>query len=237
MNRQFSILLGVALILAGIGGTVYNLLAPLLDWDAWHWGAWRLWPLIVISIGAFLMLIPLMVRGQRGLGVLFIPATPILTTGGLLLFSSVFNVWSAWTWLWPLLVLAAAAGFLLAAVYIRTLWLVVPAIIIGANGLLFLFCAVTKMWTVWSVLWTIEPLSVGLALMVVSVDRRVSPWLFWAGAITCGLAGLGLVGMTTIISDWWLINLSGPVILMLAGFLMLVWDVMRRATSPGVATE
>jgi hypothetical protein len=237
MNRQFSILVGVALILAGLGGMVYNLLAPLFDWDAWHWGAWRLWPLIVISIGAFLMLVPLVVRGQRGLGVLFIPATPILTIGGLLLFSSVFNAWSAWAWLWPLLVLAAAAGFLLAAVYVRTLWLVVPAIIIGANGLLFLFCAVTNMWDVWSVLWTIEPLSAGLALMVVSAGRRVSPWLFWAGAITCGLAGLGLVGMTTIISDWWLINLSGPVILMLAGFLMLVWDVLRRATSPGVAVE
>lgn len=237
MNRQFSILVGVTLILAGLGGMLYNLLAPLLDWDAWQWGAWRLWPLIVVSIGALLMLVPLVVRGQRVLGVFFIPAAPILTIGGLLLFSSVFNAWNAWTWLWPLLVLAAAAGFLLAAVYVRTLWLVVPAIIIGANGLLFFFCAVTNMWDVWSVLWTIEPLSVGLALMVVSMDRRVSPWLFWAGAITCGLAGLSLVGMTAIISDWWLINLSGPVILMLAGFLMLVWDVLQRATSPGAATE
>jgi len=120
---------------------------------------------------------------------------------------------------------------------VRTLWLVVPAIIVGANGSLFFFCAVTNMWDVWAVLWTIEPLSAGLALMVVRVDRRVSPWLFWAGAITCGLAGLGLVGMTTIISDWWWINLSGPVILMLAGFLMLAWDVVRRATAAGATVE
>lgn len=236
MDRQFSILMGVALILVGILGVAYNLLVPLLDWGVWFWGPWRLWPLIVVSVGLFLMLVPLMVRGQRGLGVLFIPAVPILVTGGMLLFTSVFNVWDAWAWLWPLEVLAVSVGFLLAAVYVQMIWLVIPAIIIGTNGLLLQFCAATNLWNVWSVLWTVEPLSVGLALIAVSAGRR-SPGLFWVGTIACGLAGMGLIGMAAIMSDWWLINLSGPVILILAGFLLLIWDVARRASSPSVATE
>jgi hypothetical protein len=235
VNRQSSILAGVALILVGIVGLIFNLLAPLLDLDVWYWGPWRLWPLIVVHIGAFLMVIPLALREQRGLGALFIPAAPILATGGLLLLTSVFDVWGAWAWLWPLEVLALAFGFLLAAVHMRTIWFVVPAIIIGANGLLLQFCAATNMWDVWSVLWTTEPFAVGLALLAVSADKR-SPALFWAGVITCGLAGIGLAAMTAIISDWWWINLSGPVILILAGSLLLIWDIARRASSSGTTS-
>jgi hypothetical protein len=57
------------------------------------------------------------------------------------------------------------------------------------------FCALTGMWEVWAVLWTVEPLAVGLALLAVGGKTR-SNRLLVAGLVVCGLAGLALVGMT-----------------------------------------
>jgi hypothetical protein len=89
---------------------------------------------------------PLAVRGKRGLGALFIPGMPTLATGLILLLASVFRRWDVWAWLWPLEVLALAAGFLVAAIYTRVIELVIPAIIIGLNRLLLQFCTVTGLW-------------------------------------------------------------------------------------------
>jgi hypothetical protein len=236
MNRQFSLLAGIILILMGILALMFTLPMPILGPNVWRWGAWRLWPLAVVSVSAFFVLPPLLVRGWRALGALFIPGMPILTTGAILLFASVFDLWGAWEWLWPLEVLALAEGFLFATIYTRVIWLAIPAIIIGANGLVLQFCALTGLWEAWAVLWLVEPLSVGLSLLVISAMRR---WfgLFVAGLIVCGLAGLGLVGMTAILSEWWPVSLLGSGVLILAGFLLLLWEVVRRLPLPRPATE
>ncbi|MCK4306087.1 MAG: hypothetical protein KAY24_17740 [Candidatus Eisenbacteria sp.] len=92
------------------------------------------------------------------------------------------------------------------------------------------------LWSVWAVLWTLEPLSVGLSLLVVSVVKR-SGGLFTAGLILCGIAGMGLIGMTAILSAWWLPNLLGPAILILVGFSLLISGVIRRSPSPAPAGE
>jgi hypothetical protein len=34
------------------------------------------------------------------------------------------------------------------------------------------FCALTGLWNAWAVLWTVEPLSVGLSLLAVSAKTR-----------------------------------------------------------------
>jgi hypothetical protein len=179
MNKQPSLLAGIILILVGILALMFNLAVPVLGLGLW-WDVWRLWPLAVVGLSAFLVLPPLFVRGRRALGVLFVPGMPILTTGAILLLASVFDLWFVWEWLWPLEVLALAQGLLFAAVYTRVIWLIIPTIIIGANGLVLQFCALTGLWEVWAVLWTVEPLSVGLSLLVVSARRRRSG-LFVAG--------------------------------------------------------
>ncbi|NIV37763.1 MAG: hypothetical protein GWN58_52620, partial [Anaerolineae bacterium] len=65
------------------------------------------------------------------------------------LLASVFNVWSVWAWLWPMELISLAMGFLFAAIYMRLIWLIIPATIIGLNGMVFQFCAITGLWHWW----------------------------------------------------------------------------------------
>ena len=202
----------------------------------WMWGAWRLWPLLVVAGGLLFVVSPLLARGRRGLGGLFIPGVPILTTGGILLYASVLDTWQAWEWLWPLEILAIAMGFLLAAIYMRSIWLLFPAIIVGANGALLQFCALTGLWESWAVLWPVEPLAVGLAFLIVNLRRR-SKGLFIAGMIMCVIAAMGLIGMTAVFPRWVLINALGPAVLLLVGLLMLVNNLVRRPAAPEPVAE
>jgi hypothetical protein len=236
MGRRLSVLVGITLILIGGLSLAFTLVMPGLGMRAWAWGAWQLWPLVVVAAGLLFVVSPLLVRGRRGLGGLFIPGVPILTTGAILLYASVLDAWHAWEWLWPLEVLAVAAGFLLAAVYMRAIWLLFPAIVVGANGALLQFCAVTGMWESWAVLWAIEPLSVGLAFLLINVRQRARG-LFIAGLILCVVAAAGLMGMTAVFPGWLLVNALGPAILVLAGVLMLAHSLVRRPASPGPVTE
>ena len=195
--------------------------------------------MVVVFAGLMFMLAPLLARGAhsaRGLGGLFIPGTPILVTGGILLLASVTHYWRVWEWLWPLEVLAVSAGFIFAALYMRNLWLVIPAVIVGLNGLVLQFCAITGLWQTWAVLWTVEPLAVGLSLFVIGVGKRMAA-LFVAGVILCSLAGLGFVGMTALtFSGRWMLSWIGPAILVLSGLALLVWGILPRSSGPKPAT-
>ena len=236
MNRRFSLLIGIAFILIGLLSLAFTLVMPMLGLGVWMWAAWRLWPLVVVAAGLLFVISPLLVRGRRGLGGLFIPGVPVLATGAILLYASVFDAWHAWEWLWPLEVLAVAMGFLLASIYMRSIWLLFPAILVGANGALFLFCALTGLWESWAVLWTIEPLSLGLAFLVVNLKQR-SKGLFIAGVIMCVVAALGLIGMTAVFPYWVLVNVLGPAILLFVGVLMLINGLVRRPAAPEPASE
>jgi hypothetical protein len=242
MNRQISVLVGIALVLIGGMAMACVLATSVLGLGVWGWGPWRLWPLVVISVGLLFVVPPLLVRGKRGLGGLFIPGMPVLATGSILLFCSVLNAWGAWEWLWPVEVLGLAVGFLFAALYMRVIWLLIPAVIIGLNGLLFQFCAITGWWSVWAVLWTIEPLSVGLALLAVNF-RRPSTGLLTAGVALCVLAGLGFVeSFAVVVLSWifhtgWLWRWVGPVMLILAGCLVLILGLLHRPSSPSWVAE
>lgn len=173
------------------------------------------------------VLTPFLVQRRAGWGGMFIPGVPILATGAILLFTSVFDVWGAWRWLWPVEVWSLALGFALAALYMRNIWLMIPAIIVGANGLLFQFCALTGWWEVWAVLWAIEPLSVGVALLVVNVAKRQTGLLI-GGLILCGVGAISMIGMTAILPEWWLLNLLGPALLVGTGFLLLLTNARPR---------
>jgi len=241
MNKRFPILTGIVLILVGAMALACSVV-PLLGLNVWRWGPWRLWPLVVVSAGLLFIVPPLLARDKRGLGGLFIPGVPVLVTGGILLFASVFDAWGAWSWLWPLELLAVAAGFLSAAIYMQNIWLLIPAITVGANGLLFQFCAITGWWGVWAVLWTIEPLSVGLALLAVNAKQR-SAGLLIAGITACALAGMGLVqslaivALSAIFSVGWLWKWTGPATLIFAGFLLLILSLLHRPSALSLAAE
>ncbi|MBN1640329.1 MAG: hypothetical protein JXA09_03765 [Anaerolineae bacterium] len=235
MNRRTSLLIGIVLIALGLSVLGVTLVLPLLGiriGDLFQ--LWRLWPLTVIGAGLGLTLPPLLVRGRRGLGGLFIPGVPVLATGGILLFTSVLDWWAAWAWLWPVEVLAVAAGLALAAAYMRVIWLLIPAIIVGANGLLFQFCAITGLWNVWAVMWAIEPLSVGLSLLLIGGAKR-RPGLLTAGAILCGVGGVAVLGMSAIVSaSWlagwtWVIRVILAAALVVAGVLLTLWSLSRRS--------
>ncbi|MBN1579824.1 MAG: hypothetical protein JXA89_03915 [Anaerolineae bacterium] len=237
MDKRLSAFVGLGLIIVGLMALASTVLMPMLGIRILHNGLLRLWPLTVSGVGWCFILPPLLVRNRRGLGGLFIPGIPILTTGAILTFASVFNWWSAWEWLWPLEVLSVAAGFIAAAAYMRVIWLCIPAFIIGANGLLFQFCAITGLWDVWAVMWTIEPLSIGLALLFIGA-RKKRPGLLLAGLILCTLSGVGLIGMMAIVSmsamfaGWWLFRLAGPALLIFLGVLLLAGNAVRYSFIP-----
>ena len=90
--------------------------------------------------------------------------------------------------------------------------------------------------------WTVEPLSVGLALLAVYLKQR-SPTLLAAGIAMCGLAGVGLVGslvilfLSAIFHVGWLWRWIGPAMLIVVGFLFLVLSLLHRAPAPDLAAE
>ncbi len=235
MDRKSQVLAGVGLIFLGILSLAFTAVTSLLGFNVGVLFL-RMWPLIVVGIGLGFVLPPFLVRGKRGLGALLIPGFPILMTGTILLVASVFNAWGIWAWLWPMELLALASGFLFAAIYMQVIWLVIPAILVGLNALAFQFCAITGLWHWWSVLWVIEPLSVGLALLAVNVKVR-STALSIAGLILCGLAGLGFLLMLTVLGLWWPVGLLGPAILLLSGSVLLAWGMARYLLLPRTALE
>jgi hypothetical protein len=235
MSKQRMIVAGGGLICLGVLWLMLGLVASLFGINLLGF-ALRFWPGIISLVGLAFLVPPFLVRGKRGLGGLFIPGMPILVTGGILLVASVLNAWGIWAWLWPMEVLAVAIGFLTAAVYMRVSGLLIPATIVGINGLMFQFCAFTGLWSWWSVLWTVEPLAVGLALLLVGAQQH-SAGMIKAGMILCGVAAACFLLMMTIFAGGWLFGLVGPGLIILAGLVLLAWGMLRHRLLPQSATE
>ena len=235
MSRQSSISVGVGLMGLGVLWIVAMLVGSLFGINLLGF-VLRFWPIVVSAAGLAFVLPPILVRGKRGLGALFIPGAPILVVGGLLMIASVLNAWSLWAWLWPMILLGLALGFAISAFCMRVDGLFIPAIIIGLNGLVFQFSAVTGLWSWWSVLWTVEPLSVGLALLLFGA-RKGSSGTLTAGLILCGIAAAFFVLMTAILTGGWLFKLLGPGLFILVGLALLAWGLARGKLLPQSATE
>jgi hypothetical protein len=237
MRKENAIVISLILIAVGIIALAASVFGALFGFRIW-----QLWPLFVISAGVLFILPPALNREKRGLGGLYIPGIPILVNGMLLLFTSVFRWWSAWEWLWPLELLAVALGFALAAFQLNSIWLLIPAIIIGANGLLMQFCALTGWWGLWAVLWIVEPLSLAAAFFAVNT-RKHSPGLRFASVILCIVSAVGfaqslfIIVFSRIISVWGLWKWSSSVLLILAGVGLLVWGLSRPAQNTRLAAE
>lgn len=233
MNKTTFFLLGLGLLLAGLLGLAGELLLPVIGLSGWILS--RLWPLLVIGPGLVLFLMGCMGISRRALGSLFIPAVPLLTTGGILLFASLFRFWSIWSLAWPFEILAVALGFLLAAIFMRQPWLLLPAFLTGINGLVLLFCNVTGWWSAWSFLWSVEPLALGLAFLVIGLLRHSSR-LVVPGVLLSGFAVLaaGGLGVLYLMGDW--VWRFWPLALVLSGLLLLGGSLMVPGRSKVVVS-
>jgi len=228
-SRIFSLIFGAALIAIGVLSMFANLF--LLT------ESWRLWPVSVVIFGLLLTLPGFFGIAKRGLGALFIPGTPVLVTGGILLFGSVFHNWGIWAAAWPLEVLGVALGFGLAAIFMRVPALAIPAFLFGINGLVLAFCNLTGLWQAWALLWPVEPLAIGLGLLVLGFSTR-SSGANVAGVTLCVIAGIGFF-MTSFISMFNLsiLRFTVPSMLVLTGLIVAVMSFVGHKSTTVKATE
>ena len=235
VDRKGLLLLGSALVVLGVLSLLGTGLLALFGLNPGLL-ILRLWPLAIVGLGLLFVVPPFRVRDRRALGAHFIPGFPILMVGAILTLASVLDFWGIWEYLWPMLIISLASGFLFAAIYTQLIGLLVPAIIIGLNGLVFQFCALTGLWDWWSVLWVIEPLAVGLSLLAINAKVQ-SRALSIVGLSFCGLAGFGFLLMITVLGAWWPVWLLAPALLILAGIVLLGLGMVRHMLVPRAALE
>jgi hypothetical protein len=225
MQKKASLLIGVTLIALGVLALAGNLLIR-ANGIGFLLG-FRAWPIFVVGAGLLFCLPPFIFPKQRGLSGLFMPGIPTLTTGMLLFVASVTGNWSIWAYLWPLEVISVAIGFVLMAIFLKVPWLMIPASVVGLTGLVLQFCAITGWWSSWAVLWTVEPLAVGLPLLVIGLIKKIEG-VKLAGIILCGLAGLAFAAMSTVlVTSLWITRLIGPALVLGLGALLVVSALMK----------
>jgi hypothetical protein len=219
MNRSNSLIAGIMLIALGALALFFSLSGINLWAVSWRW-----WPTVVIGFGALLALLPIFIR-KRWMGLIYVIAAPIIASGVMLLISMTSDNWLLWVRWWPIGVLSTALGFAIAAVYAREAWLAVPAIVLGVNGGIFLFNMLAGQWYLWKVLWILEPLSLGLALLFVGVVKH-SNVTFGFGAALSVISALLAAMMTPIFRDTAQFAGSlGAVTLIVVGGAFLLWNV------------
>ena len=219
-ERFISLIFGFGLIITGVLSMVGNMFL--------RGEAWRLWPIVVILLGLALTAPGFWGFVRRGFGSFFIPGIPVLATGMILMVASLSNHWSIWAAAWPLEVLSVALGFSLAAIFMRLPALAIPAFIFGANGLLLAFCNLTGLWQAWALLWPIEPLCVGLGLLVLSLFNR-SRGTRQAAVVLFIIAGCGFF-ITSFISvfNYSILRFGSPLLLIATGVLLAALSFFRR---------
>ena len=219
VSKPVSFVFGLFLVFFGGAALLLNTGFSFMGWQL---SALRLWPLFIMGMGLVFAISPLVVRGRPGLGGLFIPAFPIMATGTLLAIGSFFELWNVWSYLWPVEILALAFGFICFAIYARNVWLLIPALFIGANGAILQFCAVTGWWSSWAVLWTIEPLCVGLMLLLIAWKSR-SIAVMTTGLVISAFSLMAAAGMSTLVSGYWqFASTLGALCFILAGIGLLL---------------
>lgn len=232
MQKAWNFVIGIVLVMCGATALATNLVLPALGVSTSWIQPWSIWPLFILALGSVLLLMALFSIRNPGWGALFIPALPVITVGGMLILSTVFGYWHLWSFAWPFIILSLAVGFLLAAVFMRNVWLGIPAIIIGVNAVVLTFCSLTGLWDWWAFLWTVEPLALGLIFLLISFKTRSGVMMLLA-LLTCGFALFAFSVMTgfMIFGDW-AFRMAAPALLILTGILLLSWGSIRRIGSP-----
>lgn len=226
MEKRTSLLFGITLIILAVLALAGNLLLRLGGGLVSVSG--QAWPLIVIGAGLLFCLPPFIFSKVPGLGGLFIPGVPVLTTGLLLFAASMSNNWNIWAYWWPMEVIGAAVGFVMAAIFLRVVWLAIPASIIGINGLILQFCALTGLWEAWAVLWTLEFAGVGLPLLFIGIAQKIDG-VRLAGIILCSIAAVSFAAMSTLLaSSMWIFGVIGSGLILLLGVYLILSAILKK---------
>lgn len=233
MNRNSSLLVGGGLVLLGLFGLVVNILFSIFHISIPLWQVWRVWPIFVIGIGLLLVAPPVFSPKNRGMGYLFIPGSLILAAGSMLMIASLFSAWETLTYWWPVYLLSLGVGFFLAAVFARNIYLIIPGLVIFLNGVVMQFCSLTGQWELWAVLWAVEPLSIGLGLLVVGLGKRSGVALGFA-FVLCAFTGIAFFSTSALhFSGSWLLRYGGPAILIFAGAFVLLLGLVNKPSGSG----
>jgi hypothetical protein len=230
MTRILNIGAGIALVLFGGLLLAYNTVGLVfrLELPAF----WRLWPLALGCLALWFMLPPIISPKHRSLGALFIPGLPILALCGVALMANFFPPARVWTMFWPLFIIALGIGLALAGLYLRVIWMLIPALILLFMGAAFQFSAFTGAWRAWSVLWVTIPLAVGLALLIISLVRR-SFGLFIASTFIGGTAMAIALSLTALLTNRWsAVGLVGGLGLIVAGVILAGSSLLRGRNTP-----
>lgn len=225
MQKKGSLFIGLFLILVGIlllGGNMFLSLSKQIPTSVFP-----LWPVIVLAAGLLFVMPPIFSPNRRGLGGLFIPGIPILVTGGILLAESMLDYWEIWVIAWPLEVIAVGIGFLLAAIFIRVIWLLIPSLIITFVGGALAFTTLTGLWSTWAFLWTVVPLALGLAFVIIGLNEQKTA-ITIVGAGLAGFAGVIFASLSVSISGWDFLNLLAPGFVILIGLLIFATSFGKR---------
>jgi hypothetical protein len=234
MNRLISTVAGLMLIALGALTLLSNVALGLFGINLARYVVALVWAPFLISTGLLFVAVPLVNRRQRSLGGLFIPGLPILAAGVVTLLATLLPWWHIWARLWPVVVLALAAGFICLALHLRVIWIVIPAIFIGLNGLALQFCALTGLWGAWAVLWAVEPLGVGLTLLLTASQTRSTATLV-VGLIFCAFSGVVMTGLIVLLPGLWrLVGFLSAGGFMVLGLLLIVGALLspRRPAAP-----
>jgi hypothetical protein len=229
-EKLFNLIAGITLLVIGVAALVGNLFLATK--------AWRLWPLIIVLAGLGLTFPGFLGFTQRGFGAFFIPGIPVLTTGAILLFASLTDHWEIWAVAWVLEILGLALGFILAAIFMRVPGLAIPAFIIGINGMMLAFCAVTGLWQSWAILWPIEFLAVGLGLLVLGIANQ-SAGVKTAASILLTIAGGGffITAFLSVFNTNTIMKFAVPVMLLVTGGLLTATYFFQRSPAIPPAAE
>jgi hypothetical protein len=225
MNRLITTLAGLMLIALGALSLLSNVVMAVFGINLMGYVTGLVWAPFLLGTGLLLVATPIVNRQERSLGGLFIPGLPILAAGAITLLAALMPWWHIWARLWPLVVLALAVGFICLALHLRVIWIVVPAIFIGLNGLALQFCALTGLWSAWAVLWAVEPLGVGLTLLLTASQTR-STAVFVVGLIFCAFSGVVMTGLIVFLPGVWrlagFMSAGGFVLL---GLMLIAWSL------------
>lgn len=222
-EKLFNLIAGVTLLIIGLIALVGNTFLTT--------NAWKLWPVMIVLAGTGLTIPGFLGFAHRGFGAFFIPGMPVLVTGLILLFASLTGYWEIWSVAWVLEILGLALGFIMAAIFMRVPGLAIPAFIIGTNGMMLAFCAITGLWQSWAILWPIEFLAVGLGLLVLGIANQ-SAGVKTAASVLLTIAGGGffITAFLSVFNDNSIMKFAVPVMLLVTGGLLTVTYFFQRSS-------
>ena len=229
-EKLFNLIAGITLLTIGAIALAGNMFLTTQ--------AWKLWPLVIVLAGVGLTFPGFLGFVPPGFGAFFVPGIPVLTVGSILFFASLTNYWEIWSVAWTLVILGLALGFVMAALFMRVPGLAIPAFIIGVNGMMLAFCAVTGLWQSWAILWPIEFLAVGLGLLVLGIANQ-SAGVKTAASILLTIAGGGffLTAFLSVFNNNSIMRFAVPAMLLLTGGLLTATFFLQKSPELPPAAE